>query len=848
MSSATLHRQTFQTSRLMEYFSEKELTLQTGHAPDRWLDVLLKELTDNPLDACEGANTPPEIAITVTADTLIIEDNGPGIPLAVMESILDFSVRVSSKDAYISPTRGAQGNALKTVLAIPFVLAKRQPRTIAIETQGRLHAITITVDQIAQAPEVRHAIGVSSVKTGTRITIPVGCSEDDLHARVLPLIEGYSLFNPHATFTCQGQRFERTVATCQKWKPSDPTSAYWYTPAQLSALMAAYVSAERRGGPAITVRDFIGQFKGLSSTVKRKVILSQLPALAACGLNACVANGTIDPAVVTALLAAMQQESKPVKPLDLGVLGQRHLQTWLTAHGGVDATIEYRRVAEIDAESGLPFVFEFAFGARHDAGPRRLLIGINAAPTLVDPFRSLKDGRIGLDGLLSQQYVSAFASVTCVAHLTCPHLHYTDRGKSSLDALASMGEAIHRTVTAATKRWADMEKKRIRDDRRGSAARDRWFRGLIREPSIKEAAFAVMRDAYAKASGGGRYPATARQVMYAARPLILAYTDKPLSADFDSYFTQSLLPEFQRDHPDATASWDVVYDARGHLAEPHTNTVISLGTLSVRGYLRGHHDGVQGMDHVLAALPIEYPTTGPAARYRDVLFLEKEGFNDLLAAARIAQRFDLAIMSTKGYSSTAARTLIERLSGVRILVLHDFDKDGLGILHTLQHDTVRYQFAQPPEIIDLGIRFTDVEAERLQSEPVTYSKSPLDALLRYGATAAEIEFLFKQRRRVELNAFPSDQFIVWLERKLKQHNVTKMIPPATTLAAAYRRATMLHRINQGLGALRADARAAAERQPIPRSLRKRIADRLKQDPAEPWDAAVAAIAAEAADE
>jgi hypothetical protein len=31
--------------------------------------------------------------------------------------ILDFSTKTSSKDYYISPTRGTQGNALKTVLA-----------------------------------------------------------------------------------------------------------------------------------------------------------------------------------------------------------------------------------------------------------------------------------------------------------------------------------------------------------------------------------------------------------------------------------------------------------------------------------------------------------------------------------------------------------------------------------------------------------------------------------------------------------------------------------------------------------------------------------------------------------
>ena len=130
--------------------------------------------------------------------------------------------------------------------------------------------------------------------------------------------------------------------------------------------MAAYVTAERRGGPALTVRDFIGQFKGLSSTVKRKAILARLPKLAALSLSACVKDGDIDLAAVAELLTAMQHESRPVRSLDLGLLGKAHLQTWLQAHTGTAATVSYKLVADIDDATGLPFALEFAFGGRQD--------------------------------------------------------------------------------------------------------------------------------------------------------------------------------------------------------------------------------------------------------------------------------------------------------------------------------------------------------------------------------------------------------------------------------------------------------------------------------------------------
>jgi hypothetical protein len=93
-----------------EYFSEKEPTLQTGHEPERWTEVVIKELIDNALDACEEAWTLPEIAVAIHPDAVTVQDNGPGLPPSVVEWILDFTVRASNKEACISPTRGAQGN------------------------------------------------------------------------------------------------------------------------------------------------------------------------------------------------------------------------------------------------------------------------------------------------------------------------------------------------------------------------------------------------------------------------------------------------------------------------------------------------------------------------------------------------------------------------------------------------------------------------------------------------------------------------------------------------------------------------------------------------------------------
>ncbi len=56
-----------------------------------------------------------------------------------------------------------------------------------------------------------------------------------------------------------------------------------------------------------------------------------------------------------------------------------------------------------------------------------------------------------------------------------------------------------------------------------------------------------------------------------------------------------------------------------------------------------------------------YPTLGPGNRFGAILFIEKEGFMPLFKEVRLAERYDLAIMSTKGMSVTAARFLVETL-------------------------------------------------------------------------------------------------------------------------------------------------------------------------------------------
>ena len=157
IKTAELQRQVFTTSRELEYFSESELTTQTGYQKEQWWpSVVVKELLDNSLDACEQAGVAPVISVDFRSQSIVVSDSGPGIASEVVHKILDFSTRTSDKQAYVSPTRGAQGNALKTLLAIPYVLSGGMTGTIEMESQGLRHIVSVSTDHIARRPRIEH--------------------------------------------------------------------------------------------------------------------------------------------------------------------------------------------------------------------------------------------------------------------------------------------------------------------------------------------------------------------------------------------------------------------------------------------------------------------------------------------------------------------------------------------------------------------------------------------------------------------------------------------------------------------------------------------------------------------
>jgi DNA topoisomerase VI subunit B len=168
----TFERKTFSASRLADFATIPELIKQTGQPVENWLLAIVKELVDNALDEAEAAGTAPEIEIVVTDDSIMVADRGRGIAPALVKSLVDYSVRTSSNAAYVSPTRGQQGNALQSILPMGFALGGQgEDAAVLIESQGVRHHIRFSVDAVRQTPVISHVKERSAVKIGTRVTV-----------------------------------------------------------------------------------------------------------------------------------------------------------------------------------------------------------------------------------------------------------------------------------------------------------------------------------------------------------------------------------------------------------------------------------------------------------------------------------------------------------------------------------------------------------------------------------------------------------------------------------------------------------------------------------------------------
>jgi hypothetical protein len=409
--------------------------------------------------------------VAADAAGITVADDGPGLPEATLQGAMDFTARISNREAYVSPTRGLQGNALKTLLPMAHVLDPAGGRFV-LAAHGKRHVIRCGADPISQRAVIHD--DVTDLPTrGTLVRVEWSPREDGggnvvwpfdglrpLHpdpwevafgTRFHELVAGFAVFNPHASIRLDwfGERttWEATDPAWQKWKPNRPTSAHWYEVPHLERLIGAYVTHEKDNGePSRLVSDFLAEFDGLTGSAKRKKVLDEA-GLKRVRLAELIAGDRLDGTRIAVMLAAMRRHTRLVAARLLGVIGEEHLKARLLAMGVKPKSFRYRRKTS-DAKSKkspaaadekasfseVPWVLESAFGwlGEEAEDERRIYAGANWSAAIANPFRHFGGTGEGLETALADMRATANEPVVFVLHLAHPRVQYLDRGKSAI--------------------------------------------------------------------------------------------------------------------------------------------------------------------------------------------------------------------------------------------------------------------------------------------------------------------------------------------------------------------------------------------------------------------------------
>jgi hypothetical protein len=345
----------------------------------------------------------------------------------------------------------------------------------------------------------------------------------------------------------------------------------------------------------------------------------------------------------------------------------------------------------------------------------------------------------------------------------------------------------------------------------GKAVRKAHRPNAAGRQSQKDIVLDNLDDAIAQVSGG-EFRFNERQLFYALRPIVMEEAGDELQiGNFTTIIT---------DYENERGEIPLMYrEPRGTVYHPHRNETIALGTLMVEDYER------------------------PAWTFNKLVYIEKEGFSEALKAVRWGERHDSALMSSKGFTTRAARDLVDKLvehdEPITIFCVHDADAAGTMIYQTFQQET-RARGARKIKIVNLGLEPWEAVEMGLEIETVERGKqrrAVADYVRDRGGDWGE----WLQTHRIEINAMTTPQFIEWLDGKMAAHD-GKLIPPDDVVAAELAkrikskvREALTERVLREAGIEDQIAAAMARlTTPSPAELAKGIEQLFKSEPAREW--------------
>ena len=438
----------------------------------------------------------------------------------------------------------------------------------------------------------------------------------------------------------------------------------------------------------------------------------------------------VDAAGAARLLREARAVAKPVNPKRLGAIGPDAFPSYAYAINYGEA-----KFGVSPNEAVIPVVVEAWAAKAPEGADSAASVSVNRTPIAAEFQLDRDKTDLDLFGCgLNHTVAKTTREVTLWLNVMTPYMPITSDGKEpDLEPfIAGIADAAGRAV------------RKLRG-------------GSVGGKTQKDVVFDRLAAVIELVSGPERYRFNDRQLFYRMRPIVLDETGKELKLSN----WKSILDAYEEENGEIPLMYR---EPRGSITHPHSGETITLGVM-VEQYER------------------------PVWSFNKLLYIEKEGAQEALRQNEWLERHDCAVMSSKGFSTRAARDLIDKLvehdEPIEVFCAHDADASGTMIYQTLQEAT-RARGARKIKIVNIGLEPWEAEEMELEVETLAVKsdarrKPVADYVVERDDEEGEDWAEWLQTHRVELNAMTTPELIEWLDDKMAEHGDGKLIPPEPVL-------------------------------------------------------------------
>ncbi len=744
-------------SRGNEYFNNLQNLI--GLSLDRWQEVVVKELMDNSLDAVDQLDQ-KQITVTCTDDLFSVCDNGGGIPAAALDDIYNFNIYVSSKRHTRTVSRGCQGNAIKSLVALCYL----RKLVLFFVTGGQ--KITYSPDPVLiSLGHVEDAFNKKVENTEFPNGVYInGVIDINVLTKYL---SSYQNVNSDVLLIVNGESYGHTETR----KFSHVHSIHWYEFQVFDEL----VKRTALNFPDKTTKQFLSDF----SKTQRIMSKLNLP-------GKLLHDFYTDNDAIQLLFAELKTVSEKFRPHIL----EKHSMGKATAellYG--DKFVGYRKtVGEYERDASIPYMVEVVLIKTLHENRNSVTTCINNSVNYTDnPFRfnyaevelaGENYDVMGLSDVLRESgFMSGFGHKLFI-HFVSPYMEFHDKAKSIINSDLFKDDLLSTIAPLVTPII-----KAVRRSQRESRVRPEPTR-KDKSQSKKALMFEYFMEGARIATGDYKYVTKARQVFYAIRKIVSNEHNITLNGKGDyGTLTQTIITEMFDVHPELE-KW-IHFERRGFYHDVETGAEIVMNTECVSNFistLTGRNrcssfvtNGIYTQSKHRLDFPYELAVSS-------VLFIEKQGFVEVFKKSGILDELNLGLISSQGFGTRAIKTLMQDFitMGIKVYALTDCDIPGQIIGNRLTGGSKT--FKETLDINVIGLSYDDILALDKIKDAEEYTNTMSYVNVLEVMNPEERAFFLKEKRnfggkdvfkyrRVELNALTMPELLDFIRAKIPKRQL-----------------------------------------------------------------------------